>query len=86
MKSYIARSGNIEREAESIDRTVVAESYTSCYDTLLEEQLLMAEAKDLRDTACSIRDTARSIREKFADIINEGFAIPTGSLEEKQRL
>jgi len=68
--------GNIEREAESIDHTVVAGPYTSCYDTLLEEKLVMAEAKDLRDTA-------RCIREKFADIINEGFVIPTGSLLRK---
>jgi len=74
MDSYTKRSDELERQAEGIDHCQDVEPLQSCYETLLEEQALTEEAKELR------QEEARSIRKKFAAIISKDFALRTSTL------
>ena len=76
MESYTERSEKLEKEAENIDHTKEAVPYSSCYESLIEEERLKWEAKELQETA-------RTIREKFKAIVDDGFGVPNGSLLRK---
>ena len=47
MESYTERSDKLEKEAENIDHTKEAVPYSSCYESLIEEERLKWEAKEL---------------------------------------
>ena len=56
MESYTERSDNLEKEAENIDHTEEARPYSSCYESLIEEERLKWEARELQETARTIRE------------------------------
>ena len=76
MESYTERSDKLEKDAGNICHPTETASYSSCYESLMEEDRLRCEASELQGIA-------RSIREKFKEIVEEGLAVPTGTLLRK---
>ena len=76
MESYTERSDKLEKDAENMCHPTETVPYNSCYESLMEEERLRCEARELQDTA-------RSIREKFKEIVEEGLPVPNGTLLRK---
>ena len=73
MESNTERSDKLEKDAENICNPTKTVPYSSCYESLKEEERLRCEARELQDTG-------RSIREKFKEIVEEGLPVFNGTL------
>ena len=76
MESYTERFYKLEKDAKNICHPTETVPYSSCCESLMEEERLRCEARELQDTA-------RSIREKFKEIVEEGLPVPNGTLLRK---
>ena len=76
MKSYTKKSDELEKYAENICHPTETIPYSSCYESLKEEETLRCEAKEPQNTA-------QSIPEKFKEIVEEDLPVPNGTLLRK---
>ena len=76
MESNTKRSDKLEKDAENKRHLTETVPFSSCYKSLMEEERLRCEARELQDTA-------RSIREKFKEVFEESLAVPIGTLLRK---
>ena len=69
MEGYSERSDKLEKDSENICHPTKTVPYSSCYESLMEEERLKCEARELQSMA-------QSIREKFKEIVEEGLPVP----------
>ena len=76
MEGYSERSDKVEKDSENICHPTETVPYSSCYESLMEEERLKCEARELQSMA-------QSIREKFKEIVEEGLPVPHETLLRK---
>ena len=67
MESFTTKADKLYKEASEIELPVYIPPYTSCYETLYQEELI--------EEARKMEQAARDIRKQFHEIINSGFLL-----------
>ena len=76
MESFTTKADDLYKEASEIELPVYISPYTSCYETLFQEEELIEEARRMEQAA-------RDIRKQFHEIANSGFLLPDSTLLRK---
>ena len=76
MESFTTKADDLYKEASEIELPVYIPPYTSCYETLYQEEELIEEARRMEQAA-------RDIRKRFHEIANSGFLLPDSTLLRK---
>ena len=73
MESFTTKANDLYTEASEINLPVYIPPYTSCYETLYQEEELNEEARRMEQIA-------RDIRKQFHEIASSGFLLPDSTL------
>ena len=76
MESFTTKDDDLFKEASEIELPVYISPYTSCYETLYQEEKLIEEARRMEHAA-------RDIRKQFHEIANSGFLLSVSTLLRK---
>ena len=76
MQSYTNRADELYLEAQNVQIPDYIPPFTSCYETLYQQEELIERAR-------AMEDSARQIRQQFQTIADSGFPLPTSTLLRK---
>ena len=77
METYTNQADELHRQANEIKHPVDYSPYTSCYETMMEQQQqLLSQAREMESAA-------RDIRTQFKEITSSGLTIPFSTLLRK---
>ena len=76
MQSYTNRADELYLEAQNVQIPDYIPPFTSCYETLYQQEELIERAR-------TMEDSARQIRQQFQTIADSGFPLPTLTLLRK---
>ena len=76
MQSYTNRADELYLEAQNVQIPDYIPPFTSCYETLYQQEELIERAR-------TMEDSARQIRQQFQTIADSGFPLPTSTLLRK---
>ena len=76
MQFYTNKADELSLEAENMKIPDYISSFTSCYETLYQQEELIKRAR-------TMEDLARQIRHQFQTIADSGFSLPTSTLLRK---
>ena len=76
MESYTNQADKLHRQANEIKHPVDYPPYTSCYKTMMKQQQLLSQAKEMESAT-------RNIRTQMKEIAASGLTIPSSTLLRK---
>ena len=76
MESFTTKADDLYKEASEIELPIYIAPYTSCYETLFQEEELIEEPRRMEQAA-------RVIRKQFHEIANSGILLPNSTLLRK---
>jgi len=76
MQSFTNLADKLYQQADEIKLPDYIPPYTSCYETLLEQEAVICRARE-------IESSARDIQKQFQAIAESGFPLPTSSFLRK---
>ena len=76
MQSYTSKADELFLKAQNVEVPDYIPPYTSCYETLYEQEEIITRAREMDDCA-------RDIRQQFQAIADSGFPLPTSTLLRK---
>ena len=76
MQSFTNKADELYLEAENVRLPDYIPPFTSCYETLFQQEELIERAR-------TMEDLARQIRQQFQAIADSGFPVPTSTLLRK---
>ena len=76
MQSFTNKADKLHLEAENVKLPEYVPSFTSCYETLYQQEELIKCAR-------TMEDLARQIRQQFQANADSGFPVPTSTLLRK---
>ena len=76
MESYTNQADELHRQANKIKHPIDYLPYTSCYETMMEQQQLLSQSKEMESAA-------RDIRKQMKEIAASGLTIPSSTLLKK---
>ena len=76
MESYTNQADELHRQANEIKHPIDYSPYTSCYETMMEQQQLLSQAREMESAA-------RDIRTQMKEIAASGLTIPSSTLLRK---
>ena len=76
MQSYTNRADELYLEAQNVQIPDYIPPFTSCYETLYQQE-------ELIEIARAMENSARQIRQQFQTIADSGFPLPTSTLLRK---
>ena len=76
MESYTNQADELHRQANEIKHPIDYLPYTSCYETMMEQQQLLSQAREMESAA-------RDIRTQMKEIAASGLTIPSSTLLRK---
>ena len=76
MQSYTNKADELFLRAQDVEVPDYIPPYTSCFETLYEQEEIIIRAREMEDFA-------RDIRQKFQAIADSRFLLPTSDLTQK---
>ena len=76
METYTNQADKLHRQGNEIKHPVDYPPYTSCYETMMEQQQLISQAREMKNAA-------RDIRTQFKEIVASGLTNPSSALLRK---